>query len=74
MQLDIPKGLFKTFLDLWSTFRNTFVGVLEFFTQTSIDLTVFGFGDISLLSAMLGTGVFTVLGSWIIRFVKNIIL
>jgi hypothetical protein len=71
MDLALPSGLFNTFLDLWSMIRPVYVGILEWFTSTAVDLTFFGYGNFSVLSVVLGVGIYALLGSWIWKFIKS---
>ncbi len=60
----LPGGVFRTLLDLWDTVRITYVEVLEWMTSNSVG----GVVSSTVLSAMLGVGIFAVLGYSIIKW------
>ena len=60
----IPDGLFKTLLTLWNAVRSTFVTVYDWMGRTG-----FG-GDGTVLTVLVGSGLFVILGYWIVKFIN----
>ena len=68
---DLPQGVFRFLIDTWFTIRVTFVSIIEFFTDYVISL---GSEDISVLSVLIGSGIFIYIGYVIIKFITGLIL
>lgn len=62
---NLPSGLFKTFLNIWVMFRNTYFSIYSVLGQTTVL-----FFDGTVLDVLLGVGLFVVLVRWCLRFVN----
>ena len=58
----MPDGIFKTLLQLWDLVKSTYVTVFEWMGKTAFN------SDFSVLSIIVGAGLFFVLGYWIFKF------
>lgn len=64
----LPDGIYRTLLSLWSVVRDTYVRVYEWMGETT-------FGNSgTVLSILVGSGIFVILGSIIWKWLKGFIL
>ena len=66
---DLPPGLFQFLVNLWATIQVTFVDVVAFLTEHTID---FLGGRYNVLSILLGSGLTVFITASLIRWVISI--